>query len=365
MKNIFEKAWDIIRDPASNSQTALAIAVIVVVTQLGGVATLLYGFSARTCGFWCSVSGGLVAGISAAASYSAGGLLGLLFGAPSFAAGAGPRATAAGTQDGSTDTPSSSAIRPNTSLERIADWLTTMIVGLGLVNLSAIWEKAGEASVWLTREITANPSTLNGTPGIAIALSFGFAGFLLMYLWSLRFLPSELRQSYEIHQLATQISKINKALLNSRVPADALDKQIDGMRIAGVDAATLDDVRRLYVAATSAQDEPMKDFGPSLANGYTVSVALTEVGGGFWSFTATLSSPPEASGQMFWLLHNTFSPNVVSSCHLQKGGASFESTANEPFWIGVVVPQVNQPALRLAFDLSTAKGASDKFVKAP
>lgn len=357
MKKILEAAWNIIRDPASNSQVALAIAVIVVAALLGGVVTFIYGFSARTCAtVWCSMAGGIIAGISATASFSVGGLLGLLFGAPSV--GGAP-----GQAGGSTSTPGpqTSGIRPNTSLERIADWLTTMIVGLGLVNLSAIWEKTSEASVWLTREIAADPHTLNGTPGIAIALSFSFAGFLLMYLWSLRFLPSELRQSYQLQALASAISKINRKLLNFRVPPEALDRQIEGMKAEGVDAATLDDVQRLYQSASSVDYDAAQDFGPIAAQGYALSVKVTEIGGGYWSFVATLSSPGSASGKIFWLLHNTFSPDVVSTCPIKPGGTTYENTANEPFWIGVVVPQAGGAAIRLGFDLAKAEGADEKF----
>ena len=358
MKKLLSGAWDIIRDPASNSQVALAIGVIVVSTLFAGIVTFVYGFSARTGpAVWHSLAGGLVALISAAASFAVGGLLGLLFGAPSVSGAANQ---SVGTAGGAA--PQGSGVRPNTSLERIADWLTTMIVGLGLVNLSVIWRNTSEASVWLTRAIADDSKTLNGTPGITIALSFGFAGFLLMYLWSLRFLPSELRQSYQLQALADVIiSKINKQMVQYTVPESLLDRQIADMKNEGVDEATLTDVRRRYLAATSVDYEAVQDFGPTNAQGYALTVKVESAGSGYWKFVATLSTPETATGDIFWLLHNTFTPNVTTACPIKDREATYTSTVNEPFWIGAVIPQPNGLAIRLAFDLKTAEGADDTF----
>lgn len=357
MKKILKGAWDIIRDPASNSQVALAIGVIVASALVAAFVTFVYGFSVRACpSFWHSLAGGLVALMSGAASFAVGGILGLLFGAPSVSGASNQPGTA-----GAGAAPQGGGVRPNTSLERIADWLTTMIVGLTLVNLSVIWQRTSEASVWLTREIADDPKTLNGTPGIVIALSFGFAGFLLMYLWSLRFLPSELRQSYQLQVLANAISKLNKQLVQYAVPEAALDRQLADMKTAGVDDATLTDVRRRYLAATSTDYEAIKDFGPATLQGYSLAVKLTDAGAGFWSFVATLSASAASTGNVFWLLHNTFTPNVTTACPINVNEATYTSTANEPFWIGVVIPQQNGPAIRLAFDLGTADGADDTF----
>lgn len=357
MKKILKGAWDIIRDPASNSQVALAIGVIVASTLVAAFVTFVYGFSVRASpSLWHSLAGGLVALMSGAASFAVGGILGLLFGAPSVSGASSQSGT-----PGVSATPQGSGVRPNTSLERIADWLTTMIVGLTLVNLSVIWQRTSEASVWLTREIADDPKTLNGTPGIVVALSFGFAGFLLMYLWSLRFLPSELRHSYQLEVLVNAISKLNKKLIPYVVPASALDRQIAEMKAASVDDATLDDVRRRYLDATSVDYEAVKGFGPPTIQGYTLAVKLSNAGAGTWTFTATLSFPATATGNIFWLLHNTFTPNVVSLCPIDASGTTYQGTANEPFWIGVVIPQPGNPAIRLAFDLGTADGADDTF----
>jgi len=237
-----------------------------------------------------------------------------------------------------------------------------MIVGLALVNLKAIWERSSEAGVWLTREITADPTRLNGTPGVAIALAFGLSGFLLMYLWCLRYLPSELRQSYMINALASEIKRLNKNLLYFKVPAAALDRQIDAMRSAGVDDVTLVDVRTRYSQANSVDYEAMQDFGPNEAEGYALLVKVTHVGEGHWSFVASLSTPVGAEGKVFWLLHNTFSPEVVSPCPIKPGATIFENSANEPFWIGAVIPRLGGgTAIRLGFDLANAEGSNDLF----
>ena len=377
MKKILESAWLIIREPSTNtSQVALAIAVISIATIVGCIVAFLYGIAARDCGLSCNLAGGLLAVISSAGAFSVGGLLGLLFGAPSFGGAAAqqraPDSTAAESQKtGTTTTPS--GIRPNTSLERIAEWLTTMMVGISLANLPTIEDRATQLGLWLTREITSHQDASNGSPGIVLALSFGFAGFLLVYLWSLRFLPSELRQSYadlsekidrtseKADLLLAQLKEFkNKAIF--KVPEQAIERHENAMRTAGVDAATCAEIRSRYEKAAKGADEPMESFGPVENSGYKLSVTVADQGADIYQFTGTLTPPVGVeTGTCFWLLHNSFAPDVVSESPIKREGSLFQSTASEAFWIGAVVPRPNGEAIRLAFDLANAEGATEAF----
>jgi hypothetical protein len=79
--------------------------------------------------------------------------------------------------------------RDNTNLEEISDWLTKIIVGLGLVNaqtiLAHIWRFGRYISAAVSGTPIAEAADL-GVSVVAIASAFyGFAcGFLFFYMWS-------------------------------------------------------------------------------------------------------------------------------------------------------------------------------------
>lgn len=103
-----------------------------------------------------------------------GALLGFLFGIPRV------MDNHAG-QDGSSQT-RGSRYQVNTNLEQISDWLTKIIVGLGLVQLGRIPS--------LFAELATYASSAFGEPARATSLTaalllyFGVCGFLSAYLWT-------------------------------------------------------------------------------------------------------------------------------------------------------------------------------------
>ena len=83
-----------------------------------------------------------------AACFMAGFLTGFLFGVPKFGAGdASPKKPACPARSGASSAQGYSQ-RPNTNLEQISDWLTKIIVGLGLVELKQIPTHLGNAARW-------------------------------------------------------------------------------------------------------------------------------------------------------------------------------------------------------------------------
>jgi hypothetical protein len=377
-RSLLGRAWDIIREPSNkNSQVALAIAVIVISAMAGLLCAVVYGAAARSGGIADRMTGAFVAVLCCIGAFAVGGMLGLLFGSPSWG-GSVPRpvADSAGAnksgQDSGTgnDAGQQTGVRPNTSLERIADWLTTMIVGLSLVHLKSIEDRSTTASIWLTGAITGAPHTTNGTAGMMIVLSYGFFGFLLVYLWAMRFLPSELRSSYS--ELSQQIESTNEnvsRLLKQfktkplfQVSPSALDavkrKLVDG----GVDDPTASEVVTRYKLSTRADDEPMLDFGPDEQSGYVLDAHVEQSAPNLFNVHLTVTAPAGSTAtKLFWLLHNTFAPEVVSECPFHESNAAYDTTVNEAFWVGVVIPVPGQAALRLALDLRKVEGATDVF----
>jgi len=107
----------------------------------------------------------------AAASMLVGGLLGFLFGIPrtlqsqeSPAAGEEPQ------------------YRANTNLEQISDWLTKILVGVGLVQLGKAGSALGSLGDRLGPGLGAQASS--PTVGITIMVTFSIIGFLLSFLWT-------------------------------------------------------------------------------------------------------------------------------------------------------------------------------------
>lgn len=356
-------AWSILsqRDDKP-TQVALAICVIVVGGVVGCAGAFLYGLSSRTGGVSDRLMGGFVAILACAGAFSVGGMLGLLFGSPTMGSGqtrgqsGGERSTQIG-------------VRPNTSLERVADWLTTMIVGLGLVNLGAIKLEATTMSVWLTQAITGSVSP-NGTPGITLAIGFSFAGFLLVYLWSMRFLPSELRDSYDaLRERAENAEAQARSLLskfkeNARfvVPEEKLEQIGSRLKGAGVSTDLAMDVVSRYRHAKRADDEPMEQFGPSESRGFKLSAEVNDVGAGKFDVRMTLRAPNGvAVNEVFWLLHNSYAPDVVSDCPVRNGTAIYSTKIDEPFWVGAIVPVGDGEPVRLGLSLADAENAPQSF----
>ncbi|MER8855627.1 hypothetical protein NKH94_29275 [Mesorhizobium australicum] len=130
---------------------------------------LVYSISASIVGFSLSVgltagdlAGGFViglralcvAGIVAIASGCVGGLLGFLFGIPKLLQRQGSPAPASTSHENSTESNESLESKSrrffmtNTSLEEISDWLTKIIIGIGLVQFQQVMSYMWRSSVY-------------------------------------------------------------------------------------------------------------------------------------------------------------------------------------------------------------------------
>lgn len=379
---MLESAWDIIRQPSNNnSQVALAIAVIVLSTVVGSIFVFLYGCFAREGGGLSRLAGGTIALLACGGSFAAGGMLGLLFGSPTWGGKAAVVSQGADDSTSAGQTAKADGVRPNTSLERIADWLTTMIVGLSLVHLATIEERATSLSVWLTRSISGVASLENGTPGIVIVISFSFLGFLLVYLWCMRFLPSELRETYDVRKLRDEVEGVKQLSLSLEeilrqrtqefkdkavyvVQATKLEAIKASMSAGGVDEDTCNAIVERYRAASKADDEPMKDFGPQSNEEFALSATVSTLAAGYFQVQAKLTSPMNSNAdRVFWLLHNSFAPEVASECPLTPGQpATYTQNVNEAFWIGAVIPVPGKPAVRLSMYLGDVENVPKEFL---
>jgi hypothetical protein len=121
-----------------------------------------------------------------AAAALVGASLGLLFGLPRSrsAASEAPTSTNDAAQQPGTSTAESPAphFYSNLNLVKVSDWLTTIIIGLGLVNLGKLVPAL--ASLGASLSTPLGGSQYAATVGIAISVTGSLAGFALTYLWA-------------------------------------------------------------------------------------------------------------------------------------------------------------------------------------
>jgi len=141
--------------------------------------------------------GVLVAG----GSFFLGGLLGFLFGIPKMISQpAGGDNTARTSQQ----------YRANTNLEDISDWLTKIVIGVGLVELSAVPSLLDMYAKMIAPALGGVPSS--GAVAIAIFLYYSLVGFLIVYLATRGYMESDLEKQERMELYREKVEKLEKEL---------------------------------------------------------------------------------------------------------------------------------------------------------
>ncbi|QGZ38192.1 hypothetical protein IP92_01512 [Pseudoduganella flava] len=205
----------------------------------GAMVNLALGFAA-TAGAavlfsWTTGTPAAFAGAAAAsllllgAAALSGGVIGFLFGIPRSLQDSG--ATAPPAPDGTAAPPGGrgGGYIPNTNLEQISDWLTKILVGVGLTQLNEIPRKLDALTLAIAPAFGAVPFL---KPYLGALLVTGvLLGFLFGYLWTRLFLIGALRYADRIGILTEQ--------------AEATKKEVDELkRQAQTDAEALNLVER-------------------------------------------------------------------------------------------------------------------------
>jgi hypothetical protein len=161
-------------------------------------------------------------GLLALASLMGGALVGFIFGIPRFLREPqGDRApTKSGQVEGSRSTDPATAskaeiasrtssrsarFQANTNLEEISDWLTKIIVGLGLTKLAKIPEYVARMTAFATDRLGAS-SGAELTENVAFSLmaAFSVGGFFMGYLMTRLYLPRALNSAEGPEQKLTE-----------------------------------------------------------------------------------------------------------------------------------------------------------------
>jgi hypothetical protein len=194
------------------------LSALLLIIAAGFLVVLFYAFlSGETAKLRYSVAaiGFLLSG----ACLLLGVLVGFLFGIPRFLQG-----TAGASQAPAVNGVANGAERvrygANTNLEQISDWLTKILVGVGLTQLGSIGEHLRGAATYFGPSLG---SPEHGAPAaLVIMLYFANSGFLLGYLWTRLHLASEFARA-DVSAIAERVRKVEEAReQQSQIDAAAL-----------------------------------------------------------------------------------------------------------------------------------------------
>ena len=173
---------------------------IVYLTVAGGSGLLVLSFTALWSAGGAAFLKVLGSGVLvASAAFSVGGLIGFLF--------AIPRAPGAGQGGGNAPQPSRPYYQQNTNLEQISDWLTKVLVGASLTQVTLILEAMRRGA----REVAAGAGPpFAEAAAWALMIHFGATGFLAGYLLTALFLGGALsRAQRDAGRLAEQLRDVD------------------------------------------------------------------------------------------------------------------------------------------------------------
>lgn len=141
---------------------------LIVAPALGIAVTLMHATGAR------DISILALSLMVAAASTLVGGLLGFLFGVPRAANDNSDRDGA------SPPSPTRARYRANTNLEQISDWLTKILVGVGLIQLASLRRVGGDLVEAVSPALGTGPASK--VYAAALMIYFSILGFLAAWL---------------------------------------------------------------------------------------------------------------------------------------------------------------------------------------
>lgn len=194
----------------------------------------------------------------ALSALSVGGLFGFLFGMP--------RGTGDSSSKEDTTADGSMPYRPSNNLEQISDWLTKILIGVGLVELREIGVILAQLGHLVAGSLSIPPP---GTEVVtqAVVIAFLILGFLASFLWT-RIYYGRLQtiadnnvrlylQSVRSTLVKVQAQLKDQKLTTQNVEAVTASMARGELNIRGITTATEQSVRVM-------QDEKLKDWLPDV-----------------------------------------------------------------------------------------------------
>ena len=228
---------------ASETNQRILLVFVLIGSILGILAIFLYALRASQILEGLSVFG--IGIIFAGASFLVGSLAGFLFGIPRALQHSAPVAQKPTGTDAGKGKADESSYVTNTNLEQISDWLTKILVGVGLTQLSTISAKVSQLAAVVAPAI--GPGQGNTAFAGSIFVYNLIFGFLLCYLWTRLYLQPAL----EDDRVAVLSDMVRQSERDARALA-IVDKQLD----RGFDAKIVD--QKQLVETIRDSSEQMK-----------------------------------------------------------------------------------------------------------
>lgn len=192
------------KEKKTKSPSEKAILVISLCVLVGCATILVYALQTSTFAKFVSVFG--IGLFIAGASAILGGLMGFLFGIPKTLQQEKPdKSSTDESNKGKSKDNNSVSYQANTNLEQISDWLTKILVGVGLTQLTSLPGALRSFGDFVSPGLGSKPES----PILAIGILFFFSicGFLLCYLWTRLYFGNELRKA-DLEMFGDRIEKV-------------------------------------------------------------------------------------------------------------------------------------------------------------
>jgi hypothetical protein len=201
------------RKPITELTSKGAFPTLLIVIGLGFLIVILNGVCSPTC--LTVITTGLLA---AGASLLSGTLLGFLFAIPRTMQGAGKALNES--TEGTGGNGDATWYQANTNLEQVSDWLTKIIIGVGLVQAKEIASFLKRAADYAKPGLGATEQA--GIFALLIIVYFIVAGFLLAYLWTRLNMIKALREADQ-----TGIDQVKKRLKDDSDAINLSQQQLE------------------------------------------------------------------------------------------------------------------------------------------
>ena len=167
------------RRPGQKTQRLVAFVVILLVAGILLVSISLVQSIPSSAGAGAARAAGVVVFVLSGAAGAVGAATGFLFGLPRSRI---VDATTGGQAGAACGPPPSTSYLTNSNLIKVSDWLTTIIIGLSLVNLRKVPAAIEQLGAALKAPLGGMP--YSGTIGVSVLIGSAVAAFLLAYLWT-------------------------------------------------------------------------------------------------------------------------------------------------------------------------------------
>ena len=263
-----------LRDEKRN-QSQKAFAFIGWAVGIGLTSNVVFAFQAATWNQFFAV--GTVGLMYSAASLLLGCFIGFLFGIP--------RTFQQNPSKPTSSDPDKAAspgfdYRPNTNLEQISDWLTKILVGVGLTQVTSISARIEAISTYMVPGL-GNFSNSHAFAMILLVF-FSIAGFLLGYLWTRLYLIGAFRQADQDSQqkLSDVIGVMDTILPGITKPDDrqkvAEIKRKFELQLESFATENIDSKRQLEVLANN-YDAVRRDMVSGRERTYKMSSIVAQI----------------------------------------------------------------------------------------